>query len=69
MKYFNFFSDSVKKQLGSGSGFKVYWIRIRIEIFGWIRIRIQLNTDPKHYNVYHICCKMYKILYVLQIYL
>ena len=52
-----FFSDSVKKLLGSGSGFKVFWIRIRIEIFGWIRI--QLNSDPKH------CCKPWWKTHVL----
>ena len=41
-----------------GSVKKIASIRIRIEIFGWIRIRIQLNTDPKHCHeqmqlVYH----------------
>ena len=33
----------------------VFWTRIRIEIFSWIqiRIRIQLNTDPKHCALLH----------------
>ena len=30
----------------------VFCIRIRIEIFGWIRIRIHLNTIPKHTKNY-----------------
>ena len=32
-----YFEIVLKIQLGSG--FRVFWIRIRIEIFGWIRIR------------------------------
>ena len=35
------FSDSFKKWLGSGPGVKVFWIRIQI----------QLNTDPKHWTI------------------
>ena len=46
---FILFYDDVNKQIGSG--FWVLWLRF--EIFGWIRIRIQLNTDPKHcFTVY-----------------
>ena len=40
------FPDSVKKYIGSE--FRVFWIRIKI--FGWIRI--QLNMDSKH------CCSL-----------
>ena len=43
-----YYIQIVLKKLGSG--FRVFWIRIRIEIFGWIRIRFQvtLSTDLKH---------------------
>ena len=48
VKRYNFEIIIYYFQLGSGSGFRVFWIRIRTEILGWIRI--QLNTDPKHWK-------------------
>ena len=30
------------------------WIRIRIDLKGWIRIRIETNADPQHWFMYQL---------------
>ena len=50
MKYFYYYFQRVLRNsldLDPNPYSGDFWIWI--EIFGWIRIRIQLNTDPKHW--------------------